>query len=324
MKMSMSRVALALLPTPLEPLRHLSEALGGPSIFVKRDDLTGLALGGNKVRKLEFLLGQALQQRANSIVTTGAVQSNHCRLTAAAAARLGLRCVLVLRGDRPVELTGNLLLDRLFGADVRWAGSRAAEEVVQETVEEERKSGRRPYAIPVGGSTGLGASAYVLAMEELIEQGVQQFDRIVLASSSGGTHAGLVVGAYQTGFAGEVLGISVDEPVAALRRKVAGIATDTTRLLGYPRTYKPEEIRATDDYLGGGYAVMGAAEREAIQLFARSEGIVLDPVYTGRAAAGMLDLIRRGYFRKDESVLFWHTGGAPALWAYARELASDA
>ncbi|HYK91746.1 MAG TPA: D-cysteine desulfhydrase family protein [Acidobacteriota bacterium] len=318
---TLPRIPLATLPTPVEFLPRLSRALSGPRLFIKRDDLTGLAGGGNKTRKLEFLTADALAKKADTLVTLGGAQSNHCRQTAAAAAKTGLRCILVLRGDAPAEYAGNVLLNHLLGAEMLWSGARSREEVMDEVVATERAAGRSPYPVPLGGSTPLGAAAYVLAMQELVGQTGESFDRVIFASSSGGTHAGLAAGAQLTGFRGEVLGISIDEKLASLQGLVADIATGVTRLLGCPHNFTPGDIHANADYLGGGYAVMGTPEREAIDLFARCEGILLDPVYTGRAAAGMIDLIRKGVIRKGESILFWHTGGTPALWAYARQLA---
>jgi L-cysteate sulfo-lyase len=315
------RFPLASLPTPVEFLPRLTKALEGPRIYIKRDDLTGLAGGGNKTRKLEFLVADAMARNADTLITLGGAQSNHCRQTAAAAAKAGLRCILVLRGDPPAECTGNVLLDHLLGADVRWSGAMSREEVMDEVVSEERAAGRNPYPMPLGGSTALGALAYVLAMQELLSHAGAQFSRIIFASSSGGTHAGLAAGAHLEGFRGEVLGISIDENLEPLQEMVANIASAALRLVGSLHSFKPADIHANADYLGEGYAVMGLPEREAIQLFARYEGILLDPVYTGRAAAGTIDLIRRHIIAKDEAVLFWHTGGVPALWAYARELA---
>ena len=323
---SLPRIQLAHLPTPLESLPRLSKALGGPRIFIKRDDCSGLATGGNKTRKLEFLIAEALAQHADTIITAGSAQSNHCRQTAAAAARCGLKCILVLRGAAPSEITGNLLLDHLLGAEVRWCGNREREEVMDEVVELETASSRKPYPIPVGGSNALGAAAYALAMDELKSQMAMEqlsgvrFDRIVFASSSGGTHAGMVAGASLTNFSGQVLGISIDDELDSLQEAVSRVATETRELLGWPGRYTPRDISATADYLGGGYAVVGPPEREAIELFARLEGILLDPVYTGRAAAGMIDMIRRRIITSGETILFWHTGGTPALWAYARDL----
>jgi D-cysteine desulfhydrase family pyridoxal phosphate-dependent enzyme len=320
MNLKLPRQSFALLPTPIGELARLSRHLSGPQIFIKRDDLTGLGGGGNKVRKLEFLVADALSKQADTLITMGAVQSNHCRQTAAAAAKTGLRCILVLRGHPPADATGNVLLDRILGADIRWSRDRTREEVMDEVVSAEVAAGRNPYPIPLGGSTPLGALGFAMAIKELMEQTAVKFDRIVFASSSGGTHAGLAAGAHATGFRGEVLGISVDEELDSLQRMVAGIASGTAQLLGCPHEFSPAEIHANADYLGAGYAVMGPPEREAIELFARREGLILDPVYTGRAAAGMIDLIRRGTIGKDERVLFWHTGGTPALYAYARQL----
>ncbi len=316
------RFPLAVLPTPIEFLPRLSGNLGGPRIFVKRDDLTGLAGGGNKTRKLEFLVADARAKNSDSLVTLGAVQSNHCRQTAAAAAKAGLRSILVLRGDAPAEHTGNVLLNRLLGAEVHWSGSRDREEVMDELVAAERAAGRRPYPIPLGASTPLGAVGYALAMQELMSQNAPPFDRIIFASSSGGTHAGLAAGGRLAGYRGEVLGISIDEEAASLCELVAGIATETMRLLELPHVFDPGDIHVDAGYLGEGYAVMGPPEREAIELFARYEGILLDPVYTGRAAAGMIDLIRKRSIGKEETILFWHTGGTPALWAYSSQLLS--
>jgi D-cysteine desulfhydrase len=308
-------------PTPVEPLPRLSGLLNGPRIFIKRDDLTGLAGGGNKARKLELFVADALRQNADTLVTEGAAQSNHCRQTAAAAAICGLRCILVLRGHTQQGAAGNLLLDRLLGAELCWARDRNQEDVMAEVVENEKRAGRRPYAIPLGGSTPLGAAGFAYAMEELAAQGAPPFDRIVFASSSGGTHAGMAAGARLTGYGGQVLGICIDESKEDLARVVASIATETMRLLGDPEAVvAPGEICADDRWLGNGYGVVGAPEREAISLFARTEGILLDPVYTGRAAAGLLHLVRSGEIHRDETVLFWHTGGFPALWAYGREL----
>ncbi len=320
MRIDLPRVRFTSSPTPVDPLPRLSKELGGPRLSIKRDDLTGLAGGGNKTRKLEFLVADAQLKKADTLITVGAVQSNHCRQTAAAAARTGFRCILVLRGHAPAEPVGNLLLDHLLGAEIRWAGDRSREEVMDEVVAVERAAGRNPYPIPLGGSNPLGATAYAAAMQELMSQTTGHFDRIIFASSSGGTHAGLAAGAVLTGFDGQILGISVDEELASLQHLVAGVATGIFHLLGENRTIQPGDVCANADYLGAGYAIMGPPEREAIDLFARCEGILVDPVYTGRAAAGMIDLIRRGIIGKHETILFWHTGGVPALWAYMNQL----
>jgi D-cysteine desulfhydrase len=317
------RVRLAQLPTPIDELPRLSRALAGPRLLVKRDDQTGLAAGGNKTRKLEFSLGEALRQGANTLVTLGAVQSNHARQTAAAAAAHGLGCVLVLRGDPPAVATGNLLLDHLLGARVVFSGVRPREEVADEIVAAERAAGRRPFLIPVGASDEIGAAGFVAAMEEVQAQLRARdlaVDRVIVASSSFGTQAGMCVGAKALGLRAQIAGIAIDSPREEVQAGVADIAARLSVRLGLDLVVPAEEVVAYDGYLGGGYAVMGEPEREAIRLTARSEGILLDPVYTGRAMAGLLDLVRRGEIGKDETVLFWHTGGSPALYAYADEL----
>ncbi len=317
------RLRFAHLPTPIERLERLSKHLGGPEIYIKRDDQTGLATGGNKTRKLEFLIAEALAQGCDHVVTTGAPQSNHCRQTAAAAARYGLGCTLVLSGEEPSSITGNLLLDKLLGAHLYWAGERPRNEVMVEAAEKLRKMGRKPYPIPLGGSNVLGATSYVLAMKELTEQLKSErlnIDFIVFASSSGGTQAGIALGAEVYGFRGQILGISVDHPSEALQTQAAALATATATHLGLGHLSLAERIKVNDDYLGGGYAVMGEIEREAIRMTAELEGILLDPVYTGRAMGGLIDLIRWGAFTRGQTVLFWHTGGPAALPAFADKL----
>jgi D-cysteine desulfhydrase family pyridoxal phosphate-dependent enzyme len=322
------RLRFAHLPTPVEPMPRLSAALGGPRLLIKRDDQTGLALGGNKTRKLEFLLAEAQANGAKTLITAGALQSNHCRQTAAAAARYGFACTLVLYTPPGLEAEGtpgsatgmqpaptaNLLLDHLFGAEIVWAQRKDRDQVLQQTFQSAWEAGKRPYLIPYGGSSPTGAASYAFAMQELIGQGFQP-DWIVFPSSSGGTHAGLALGARLYGLQGKVLGISVDELQEVLQERVARLATQTADGLGESLSFTPTDILANADYLGGGYGVMGNLEKEAIHLFARMEGILLDPVYTGRAAGGMIDLVRRGFFSPSETVLFWHTGGTPALFA---------
>ena len=327
MKTKKNRYPLAHLPTPLEPLARLSASLDGPQLWIKRDDQTGLATGGNKTRKLELLIADALAHRAAVVLTVGAVQSNHCRQTAAAAARAGLECVLVLRGEAPprAQWTGNLLLDDLLGARLWWSGDHDPLEALAAAAQAEQKAGRRPYVIPYGGSNEIGAAAYALAFEELWAQMQAQgldFDRVVFASSSGGTQAGLIVGAAACGYRGQVLGISVDKTSGHLRETVAALLAPTAAYLSLDLDLGPGDVQINDDYLGGGYAVLTAAEREAVRLVARTEGILLDPVYTGKAMAGLLGLIRTGGIGADERVLFWHTGGLPALFAYTSDLLS--
>ena len=314
------RLRFAHLPTPVEPMPRLAADLGGPALWIKRDDQTGLAFGGNKTRKLEFLLADAQAHGARTVVTAGAVQSNHCRQTAAAAARFGFECVLVLAGSPPKTANGNLFLDHLLGAKIVWAQGEDREALLRSTFEKASADGRRPYLVPYGGSNPLGAAAYAAALAEFLAQDVA-VDWIVFATSSGGTQAGLVAGARAHGFRGRITGISVDEPAAALSARVAALATQGMGLLGLEGSIRAAEIEVNDRFLGGGYGVMGEREKEAIRLFAQNEGILLDPVYTGRAAGGMIDLIRTGEISAQERVLFWHTGGTPALFAYADQLA---
>jgi D-cysteine desulfhydrase family pyridoxal phosphate-dependent enzyme len=319
------RVPLAYLPTPIDRLERLSKFLGGPELLIKRDDQTGLATGGNKTRKLEFLIADALAQGSDHVVTTGAPQSNHCRQTAAAAARYGLGCSLVLRGTKPDTVTGNFLLDELLGAHVYWTGDEDCNAVTNGVLADLRAAGRRPYNIPLGGSNVIGATGYVLAMQELAAQLAEQhlnIDFIVFATSSGGTQAGLTLGAQVVGFRGKILGISVDHPADALQPQVAALATATATHLGLGTLSVAHLIDINDDYLGEGYAKVGETEREAITLTARLEGILLDPVYTGRAMGGLIDLIRWGAFTRGQRVLFWHTGGTAALPAFADRLLS--
>jgi D-cysteine desulfhydrase family pyridoxal phosphate-dependent enzyme len=315
---SLPRVSLAALPTPVETLPRLSRKLNR-TLWIKRDDLTGLALGGNKTRKLELLCADAILRQADTIITGGAPQSNHCRQTAAAAAKLGLRCILVLAGKPQPTDTGNLLIDSLVGAELVWAGDKPRDQAMQETVDHERSAGRNPYLIPYGGSNPLGAAAYALAMRELKNQNVTP-DWIIFPSSSAGTQTGLILGARLFQFPGRIYGISVDLAAPLLREKISTLLAETMRAFGGLESFPPESILIDDRFLGAGYGKPGAPEREAIQLFAREEGILLDPVYSGRAAGGMLELIRRNDIPASETILFWHTGGIPALWAYAKEI----
>lgn len=318
------RLRLAHLPTPLEEMPNLTQRLKGPRLLIKRDDQTGLATGGNKTRKLEYLMADALAQGADTIVTLGAAQSNHVRQTAAAAAKLGLRAVLLLRGEEPPLHTGNLLLDSLLGAKVRWLGdTHPARFDVEPVMEELRERGLKPYLVPYGGSNEVGVLGYIQAMRELLEQldeKGEKADYIVSATSSGGTQVGLVLGAKIYGYEGKIVGISVDLPEEELLSNLMSLAQATAAHWGFDLSLDRDDFIIYDDYLGEGYGVLGPPEVEAIRLLARTEGILLDPVYTGRAMAGLIGLVRRGTFRPDEVVIFWHTGGTPALFAYAQEL----
>lgn len=320
--MNLPRLNFAHLPTSIEEMPRLTRALAGPRLLVKRDDQTGLAFGGNKTRKLEFLVAEAIEEGARTLISAGAIQSNHCRQTAAAAARFGLDCILVLTGDRPQQPSANFLIDQLFGAKIITVADRKdRDRILQETFDSAAAAGRRPYLVPYGGSSTTGAMGYAFAMEEFLQQNVHA-DWIVFGTSSGGTHAGLVLGQRVFGYKGRVLGISIDEPEAELKAHVSVLASDASERLGPRINFTKDDVLATENYCQAGYGVFGAGEREAIQLFASHEGLLLDPVYTGRAAAGMIDLIRRGFFKKEETVLFWHTGGQPALFAdkYSQDL----
>ena len=313
--MDIPRLRFAHLPTPIEELPRLSAVLGGPRIFVKRDDETGLAFGGNKTRKLEFLVAEAQEQGAKMMISAGAIQSNHCRQTAAAAAKFGFECSLVLTGQMPERASANLLLDELFGAKIVNVLDRAdRDRVLKETFDQAVADGKKPYLVPYGGSSTTGAMGYTFAMEEFMKQNIHA-DWIVFGTSSGGTHAGLVLGQRIFGFKGKVLGISIDESESWLKAHVSMLASDASERLGERINFIPDDVLATGGYCKAGYGVLTEAEREAVRLFASTEGLLLDPVYTGRAAAGLIDLIRKGFFKKDETVLFWHTGGQPALFA---------
>jgi D-cysteine desulfhydrase family pyridoxal phosphate-dependent enzyme len=310
-----SRLNFAHLPTPIEELPRLTKSLGGPRILVKRDDQTGLAFGGNKTRKLEFLIAEAREQGAKMLISAGAIQSNHCRQTVAAASRFGFDCTLILTGENPKQPSANYLLDQLFGAEIITVPDRKdRDSILQETFDHAVAAGKKPYLVPYGGSSPTGAMGYAFAMEEFIMQKVN-VDWIVFGTSSGGTHAGLVLGQRVFDFKGKVLGISIDEPEAQLKAHVSELASQASEKLGKRIEFTRDNVLANENYCQAGYGVFGAGEREAIKLFASNEGLLLDPVYTGRAAAGMIDLIRKGFFKKDETVLFWHTGGQPALFA---------
>lgn len=326
---ALPRVRLAALPTPLEEAPRLAKALAGeregPRVFVKRDDLTGFALGGNKVRKIEYHLGEALAQRCDTLVTTGAIQSNHCRVTAAAARVGGMDCVLVLRPVEPEVMQGNLLLDHLFGARVRIAPNTdraVTAALMAEEIGGLRGRGRRPYLIPGGASTPLGAAAYLQAFEELLQQTTALgivVDAVVFCTGSGGTHAGLVLGAALSQSGVEIVGISDGAKREDLAPIVSGLVGEFAERFKVDVSVPPQDVVVLDEY-GGTYGRPTPECVQAINLAARSEGLVLDPVYTGKAMAGMADLIRRGRWRRDQTVVFWHTGGQPALFASVEAL----
>lgn len=311
--------------TPLERLSRLTEALGGPTIYMKRDDLLGLAAGGNKTRKLEFLVADALAQGADTLITCGAVQSNHCRLTLAAAAKEGLKCRLLLEERVPNSYNpktgGNNLLFHLMGVEkirVVPGGSDMMKEM-QVMAHEVAGEGRTAYVIPGGGSNPIGALGYVSCAEEILGQAFDKgvrIDRVVCASGSAGTHAGLVTGFCGTNSGIPVVGINVSRSKEAQEELVYNLVKETAAYLDIQREISREAILCFGDYVGPGYSLPTPEMTEAVKLVARTEAILLDPVYTGKAMAGLIDLVRKGYFKKDQNVLFVHTGGSPALHVY--------
>lgn len=326
------RVSLATLPTPLTEARRLRAALGGeeacPTILIKRDDLTGLALGGNKARKLEFLMADALDKGADVVVSSGATQSNHARMTAAAACAVGLDCVLVLsaRHTEP-PLQGNLLLDLLFGATIHFIQSNpdphfavAADETqkVQEIVQGLIRDGRRPYVIPIGGSSAVGAMGYVAGTHELHDQ-LRRFsmraDRLYYASGSRGTQAGLELGARACGVDYELHGIAVSAGEEEKQQRAARLVNEAAALLGIDVQVTAADLITDQRFIGEGYGIPTEECLEAIRLLARTEAILLDPCYTGKAMAGLIHDLRSGAVSPSATVVFLHTGGAPALFA---------
>ena len=312
-------------PTPIEKLPQFSAALGGPTIYAKRDDLLGLTSGGNKTRKLEFLVADALVQGADTLITCGAVQSNHCRLTLAAAVKEGLKCRLVLEERVPGSYnpvgSGNNFLYRLLGVEAVKVvpGGSNMMEAMQAMAADVVSAGRKPYIIPGGGSNPIGSTGYVQCVQELQQQMFEQgldFDYLVVPSGSGGTHAGVVVGVYGNNLNIPVLGITVSRKKDVQEELIYNLVKTTAVHVGCavpPR----ENVICFDEYFGTGYSRPTPGMIEAVQLLAQTEGILLDPVYTGKQMAGLIDLVRKGYFKQTDKVLFLHTGGSPALYAYS-------
>ncbi len=317
--------------TPIEPMPHLSAMLGGPELWIKRDDLLGLSGGGNKTRKLEFLVADALRQGADTLVTVGAVQSNHCRLTLSAAVREGLKCRLILEervpGSYHADASGNNLLFDLLGVEkvsVVPAGTDLAA-AMQAEVDALASAGRKGYAIVGGGSNPLGALGYVACAEELLAQSFEMgvaFDRIVVASGSAGTHAGLLVGLTAANAGIPLTGINVRRPRAEQEGNVHKLAEATAEFAGLKGGIARDTVVALDRWVGPGYSIPTPEMVEAVRLLAATEGVLLDPVYTGKAMAGLIALVREGTFAKGERILFVHTGGAPVLFAYRDVLAA--
>jgi 1-aminocyclopropane-1-carboxylate deaminase/D-cysteine desulfhydrase-like pyridoxal-dependent ACC family enzyme len=315
---ALPRAGLGVRPTPVEEMSRLRAALGGgPRLLVKRDDALPFAFGGNKVRKLDLVAARARAEGADTLLTVGGLQSNHARATAAAAAKLGLRCVLVLSGTRPERPTANLLLDGLLGAEVHFVSSRAERApAMRAAADGLRAEGRRPFEIPLGASTPLGAMAYARAMAELVAQ-IPAPDVIVHSTSSGGTQAGLVAGRALLEVPTRVVGISADDPAPVLKQIVAELVSGIDAALGSAGALSASTLPAEvdDAFVGEGYGIPTPASREAIELAARSEALFLDPTYTAKAMAGLIASVRAGHFRSDQTVLFWHTGGQVGLFS---------
>lgn len=323
------RVALAHLPTPLEFLPALSKHLGGPKIYVKRDDCTGLGTGGNKTRKLEFLMGAAIEERADTVITQGAVQSNHARQTAAAAARLGLHCELIFekRVEQASDVylnSGNVLLDRLFGARIREVEKGSDMDAELEAAAARlRGEGRKPYVIPGGGSNPVGALGYVDCAQELVEQANRQgvvIDHVVHATGSAGTQAGLLVGLKANNCRIPVTGIGVNVDRETQEQRVFSLAERTAAYAGAAGAVARDDVVCNCDYVGPGYGVPTEAMNDALLLLARLEGLLFDPVYSGKALAGMIDLVGKGHFAATDTIVFIHTGGVAGLFGYADRL----
>jgi D-cysteine desulfhydrase family pyridoxal phosphate-dependent enzyme len=326
------RIRLASLPTPLLEAPRLSATLGGPQILIKRDDLTGLAMGGNKARKLEFILADAKAKGVDILITTGAAQSNFAMQMAAAGRKLGMRTILVLfKGQHP-EVQGNLLLDQLLDAEVRIMDVTLTElnkisEAMEQLADELRKKGRNPYVVPPGGDMPLGTVGYVIAAREISRQLTDlglTANYLVVANGGGGTQAGLALGAKYYKLPFRVIGCSVALAKEVCQYLCAELCNNTAKMLGLGITMSLDEFTVFDDYIGDGYGIPGKACTDAIRLVAKTEGIFLDPVYTGKAMAGLLDLIHKGKFASSDTVIFIHTGGLPALFAYSEEVSTRA
>lgn len=311
--------------TPLEKAPRLTAALGGPHIYIKRDDLLGLAAGGNKTRKLEFLVADALAHGADTLITCGAVQSNHCRLTLSAAVKEGLKCRLVLEervpGTYNPKASGNNFLFNLMAAEKVTVvpGGSDMMKAMQQVADAVAAEGRKAYVIPGGGSNPIGATGYVVCAQEIMTQTFEQgidIDYVVCASGSAGTHAGLLTGFYGCNMNVPVLGINVSRKKQDQEELVYGLVKKTAQHVGLNLEIPREAVTCLDQYVGPGYSLPTPGMAEAVRMLARTDGILLDPVYTGKTMAGMIDLVRKGHFKKDDNVLFMHTGGSPALYVY--------
>jgi len=318
------RINLAHLPTPFDEASNLSSFLRGPRIFFKRDDLTGLSCGGNKIRKLEFLIAYALEKKADYVVTGGGTQSNHACQTASVCNKSGLKVRLVLKKPDEFNYQGNLLLEKLMGADIKFVEVKKLEELeeaMKRECEDLAGKGHNPYYIPMGGSNYLGVLAYALSMKEIMAQAGERnlkTDRIVTACGTGGTIAGLILGKRLLDLNCNITGISVGA-TDNLKDTISAIVSEGAQAINFRCTCH-DDINIYYDYVGPSYGEMTPATKEAIEIVAKTEGIFLDPVYTGKAMAGLIDFIRKGLIGKDETIVFLHTGGLPAIFAYKREL----
>ncbi len=318
-------IPLGFYPTPLHRLNRLSARFDNEyNLYMKRDDQTGLAIGGNKVRKLEYLVKDALDKGCDTLVTFGAVQSNHCRQTAAAAAQAGLECHLILRGSPLKDLTGNLLLDKLLGAHIHWEKENEEHDLTLEELGSELEAlSKKPYLIPIGGSNPVGSLGYARAISEFkqqMEEADLQMDYIVFASCSGGTHAGMILGKELHHLSSEIMGIAIEKDEIGnvpFKEQILEILNGAIPLVGLDKTFTKEDIILMEGYNDAPYAVVTEMEINAISTLAKTEGIILDPVYSGRAFAGFLDLLEKRKFPNGSNILFWHTGGTPALFHYA-------
>ena len=324
-KMRTQKISFAGFPTPLQKMPRLSKVLGGPRLFVKRDDMTDLSFGGNKARKLEFLFADAKNKGADVVISVGAVQSNCACMVASAARRLGRKPVLVLVGKKPDVPDGNLLLDKLLSAEIHFIEEYGphVEDFMNSLANEFREKGHSPYVIPAGASIPSTVPGYALAMEELVNQFHEigeTIDYVVCACGTGGTQAGLIFGAKLLDVKAKILGASVFASKADASQTIVKLVNGSAKLLDVDLSMVPEDVAVFDDYIKEGYGVLNSEVTEAIKLVAETEGIFLDPVYTGKAMVMLIDLTKKGYFKKDDNVVFFHTGGLPALFLYRKEL----
>jgi D-cysteine desulfhydrase family pyridoxal phosphate-dependent enzyme len=319
------RICFAGFPTPVQRMPNLSRVLGGPNLFIKRDDMTDLAFGGNKARKLEFVFADAEEKGTDVIIAAGVVQSNCVCMVAAAARKLGMKPVLVLQGKEPEVYDGNLLLDRLLSAEIRFAdnlGWDVSGKLVS-VAKEFREKGYRPYIIPLGATTPLSILGYAVAMEELVNQfdeAGKSLDSVVCGCGTGGTQAGLLLGAKLLGVDTKILGVSVFADRSGVSEQITKLVNDAAELLEVDLSVSAGDVTVFDEYINEGYGVLNEPVAEAIKLTAETEGIFLDPVYTGKAMTALIDLIKKDYFKEEDNIVFLHTGGLPALFLYRNKL----